>query len=76
MTASLQTPLVSVIMPVYNVEDYLAAAIESVLQQDFPSIELILVNDGSTDTSDIICRHYQQKMSALHIYIRRTVVYP
>jgi len=61
MTASLQTPLVSVIMPVYNVEDYLAAAIESVLQQDFPSIELILVNDGSTDTSDIICRHYQQK---------------
>lgn len=55
--------LVSVIIPVYNVEDFLAEAIESVLDQSFGSLELILVNDGSTDHSASICQHYVQKDS-------------
>ena len=45
----------SVVMPVYNVESYLAEAVESVLSQSYRNLELILVDDGSTDTSGALC---------------------
>lgn len=48
----------SIIMPVYNVENYLSSAIESVLSQSFSDFELILVNDASTDSSPLICEKY------------------
>lgn len=48
-------PLVSIIVPVYNVEDYLSACLESIQTQDCHNIEIIIVNDGSTDNSGIIC---------------------
>ncbi len=51
-------PLVSVIMPVYNGEKYVAAAIDSVLAQSYSNIELILVNDGSTDDTERIVAAY------------------
>jgi glycosyltransferase involved in cell wall biosynthesis len=44
-------PQISVIMPVYNAELYLYEAIESILQQSFGNFELLLINDGSTDSS-------------------------
>jgi glycosyltransferase involved in cell wall biosynthesis len=50
--------LISVIMPVYNVENYLAQSIESVLNQDHRELELILIDDGSTDGSGSICDAY------------------
>lgn len=53
------TPKASVVLPVYNGEKYLAEAIESVLNQTFRDFELILLNDGSTDDSLKIMRHYQ-----------------
>lgn len=51
--------LVSVIIPVYNSEKYLAECIESILNQDYTDIEIILVNDGSKDGSLDICRRYE-----------------
>lgn len=49
---------ISVIVPVYNAEEYLDRCLHSVLDQEFPSIEVILVDDGSTDTSPLICDRY------------------
>ena len=51
-------PLVSVITPVYNCEKFLAAAIESVFAQTYHPIEIIIVDDGSTDQSGVIARSY------------------
>ena len=56
-----KTPKISVIMPVYNVEKYLANCIESVLAQTFTDFELICVNDGATDASAQILSDYAAK---------------
>lgn len=54
-------PTISVIVPVYRAEAFLAECIESILSQTFSDFELILVNDGSPDNSGAICREYAQK---------------
>ena len=54
-------PLVSVIIPIYNADRYLSRCVESVLKQDFPDIEIILVNDGSTDSSLSVCQDYNNR---------------
>ncbi|MBC8542394.1 glycosyltransferase family 2 protein [Bianquea renquensis] len=51
-------PKVSVIVPVYNVEKYLERCIDSIRQQDYAEMEIILVDDGSTDNSPAICDKY------------------
>lgn len=51
---------ISVVVAVYNVEDYLPRCIESVLQQTYSNLEILLVNDGSTDNSGAICHKYEQ----------------
>ena len=55
------SPFFSVVVPVYNVEKFLGICIESVLEQTFQDFELILVDDGSTDSSGQICEEYRQK---------------
>lgn len=59
--------LISVIMPVYNVEPYLSQSIESVLNQDHRNLELILIDDGSTDASGRICDRYAQQDSRVRV---------
>ena len=54
-------PELSVVVPIYNVAEYLPRCIESILNQTFTAYELILVNDGSTDDSLEICRSYQEQ---------------
>jgi glycosyltransferase involved in cell wall biosynthesis len=54
----MNTPRVSVIMPVYNVEDYVAEAVESVLAQSFTDFELLIIDDGGTDRSIEICKTF------------------
>ena len=51
-------PLVTIVMPAYNVEDYISASIESVLQQTFSNFELIIIDDGSTDNTNTIISNY------------------
>lgn len=53
--------LFSIIIPVYNVQEYLNQCIDSILEQSFSNFELILVNDGSTDTSLDICSEYRNR---------------
>lgn len=52
-------PLVSVIIPVYNVQDYLSECIESVLNQSYQNLEVIVINDGATDNSGDIINKYR-----------------
>ncbi|UMB60335.1 glycosyltransferase [Lutibacter sp. A80] len=57
----------SVIVPVYNVEDYLHKCIDSIINQTFHHLEIILVNDGSTDTSAQICDNYAKKDTRIKV---------
>lgn len=59
----------SVIVPVYNVEKYLRRCIDSIINQSFSNFELILINDGSSDTSPAICDEYErldERISVIH----------
>lgn len=57
-------PLISIIIPVYNAAKFLDQTITSCLKQDYPHLEIILINDGSTDDSKIICEKYQKASAA------------
>ncbi len=59
------SPFFSIVMPVYNVEEYLPQAVESVLAQTFSDFELILVDDCSSDSSESICSMYAEKDSRI-----------
>ena len=54
-------PTISVIVPIYNVEKYLRCCVDSILAQTFTDIEVLLVDDGSTDSSGSICDEYAEK---------------
>lgn len=60
----------SIIIPAYNVESFLPACLDSVLSQDFSDYEIILVDDGSTDSTTTICRQYAQKDPCVHLIIQ------
>lgn len=60
--------LISVIVPVYNVEKYLDKCIQSILGQTYSNIELLLIDDGSTDSSGAICDKYVMQDSRVRVF--------
>ncbi len=62
--------LISVIVPIYNTEKYLGRCINSIRKQTYRKLQIILVDDGSTDKSGKICEHYKlidERIEVLHI---------
>jgi len=63
----MKSELISIIIPVYNVEDYLARCLESILFQSFKDFEVLLIDDGSTDGSGKICDAYAQNDTRIRV---------
>ena len=61
-------PLFSIIVPVYNVENYLEECLDSILIQTFDDYEVIIINDGSTDNSLHLCYQYEKKSEKIKVY--------
>lgn len=64
----MSTPFLSIIVPVYNVEPYLSCCLDSILVQTFGDFEVLLIDDGSTDTSGAICDDYAKKDSRIRCF--------
>lgn len=62
------TPFLSIIVPVYNVAEFLPCCIDSILAQEWTDYELLLVDDGSTDTSSDICDAYARQHDFIHCF--------
>lgn len=70
MNANISGPLISLIVPVYNVKDYLKTCLQSILEQTYKNLEIILVDDGSDDGSSSICDEFarmDQRIKTIHL---------
>ena len=65
------TPMISIIVPVYNVEEYIGKCLDSILSQDYVNIEVICVNDGSTDNSGKILDEYASRDNRIKVFQKR-----
>ena len=63
--------LISVIVPVYNVDKYLDRCINSILKQTYSNLEILLIDDGSTDSSGLICDEYASKYENIIVYHKK-----
>lgn len=61
-------PLISVIIPIYNVEQYLSECLESLHSQEFQDIEFLLIDDGSTDQSSVLCQEFVKSDKRFHYF--------
>ena len=59
---------VSIIIPVYNTEKYLEKCLDSIINQEYRNLEIIIVNDGSTDNSMAIIKKYQKLDSRIKVF--------
>ena len=64
-------PLVSIVMPMFNVEEYVSAAIDSVKKQTFENWELLIIDDGSTDDSNLIAQKYTQTDHRIKLFCKK-----
>lgn len=71
MTLQKKEPLVSIIIPVYNAENYLEKCINSIIKQTYKKIEILIVNDGSTDKSWELCTRIEEKDNRIKAYSKR-----
>ena len=62
--------VVSIVIPIYNVEAYLKQCLETIVNQTYPNLEIILVNDGSPDKSEEICKEFFKRDSRIR-YVRQ-----
>ncbi|MDY5858658.1 MAG: glycosyltransferase [Porphyromonas sp.] len=70
MSINMSRPLISVIVPVYNVEAYLPQCLDSLVGQTYPHLDIILVNDGSPDNSLAICENYAARDERIRVVSR------
>lgn len=63
--------LISIIVPVYNVEQYLQKCVDSILLQSYDNIEIILIDDGSTDNSGKLCDEFAAKNKKIKSYHKK-----
>lgn len=63
-----QKPLVSVLMPAFNAEKYISESIDSILEQSYSNFELIILDDGSTDSTYNIAKKYQRRNAKIRVY--------
>ena len=64
----MQTPDVSIVVPVYNLEKWIDRCLDSIARQTFSNFEVLLIDDGSTDNSGAICDEYAKRDSRFHAY--------
>lgn len=64
-------PLISIIVPVYNIEKYIDCCVRSLVKQTYENLEIILINDGSTDASLSLCRDWEEKDSRITVIDQR-----
>ena len=60
--------LITVIVPIYNVEDFIDMCLESLSKQSYKHFEVLMVNDGSTDNSGVICKEYADRDSRFQYF--------
>lgn len=71
METSLQNNLISIIVPVYNVENYIEKCINSLVNQTYTNIEILLIDDGSTDKSGTICKEWSLKDKRIKYFYKK-----
>src|SRR5699024_6327425 len=69
-------PLITVIVPVYNGEAYIEKCFDSILNQTYENLEIIIINDGSTDKSSIICDEYAERDERIIVVHQENVGLP
>ena len=69
MNANISGPLISLIVPVYNVKDYLKTCLQSILEQTYKNLEMILVDDVPTTAPPVFVMSLRVRISALRLFI-------
>jgi len=67
-------PKVSIIIPVYNTEDYLEECLDSILEQEYADLEVLIIDDGSSDNSKNIALKYVEKYNNFKLFDNHTYV--
>lgn len=62
-----KNPLVSIIIPVYNTKPYLERCIQSIVHQTYKNLEILLIDDGSTDGSSGLCDRFEEQYANIHV---------
>lgn len=68
MESKMSTPLISIIVPVYNIKEYLPRCVDSLREQTYPNIEILLVDDGSTDGTGVLCDELAAKDGRIRVF--------